>query len=99
MTGHATTWDSVLHVILNRFEEMVVNRAIKMAGCGVLLLWAVAVPADRIEATAEQADERAVVAASTQPPESAPPPKADPDDFVPSEEISADSGVSFPVDI
>jgi len=93
------TWDSGLHVILNDSLEAGLRRITKAALAGAIVLWMLGVAADQ-KADKEEERERMPAGANQQSPtDSAPPKKVMPRRIIPSEEISADSAVSFPVDI
>ena len=93
------TWGSGLHVILNDPMEVGLNRTIKVALAGAVVLWMLSAAAVQM-ADEEREVERVPAGPNQQPPtNSTPPNKVMPRRFIPSEEISADSAVSFPVDI
>ena len=94
------TWGFGLHVILNDRMEVGLNRTIKATLTGAVVLWVLSAAA--VQKEDEEKEVGSVPAGPNQQPptNSTPTPKkAIPRRFIPSEEISADSAVSFPVDI
>jgi len=93
------TWGSGLHVILIDPMEVGLNRIVKAALAGAVVLWMPSATAVQ-KADEEKEVESVPAGPNQQPPtNNIPPKKVMPHRFIPSEEISADSAVSFPVDI
>ena len=78
--------------------EVGLIRIIKAVLAGAIVLWVLSAAAVQ-KADEENEVEGVPAGPNQQPPNSTPPKKVMPRRFIPSEEISADSAVSFPVDI